>query len=425
MDATPDKARSFWKAFGPGVLFAGASVGVSHLVQSTRAGANFGLSLAVVVILACVFKYTAFRFGPFFASATGTSLLEGYRRQGVWALSVYALFTLVSMFVVQAAVTFVTAGLAGAVLGVSWSATLTSAGLLAVCMALLLHGRYRWLDRISKLVVAVLTVSTFIATALALPRVDWSGPLLPGTEVFTLEFAFLAGLVGWMPTAVDLAVWQSLWTLARQHESGYRASVRESMLDFHIGYLGTGFLGICFLVLGAGVMHPTGRTFEDTAVGFARQVLDLYGETLGWWAEPVVAVAAFAVMFSTTLTCLDGFPRAVSVLLARYREAESPGGAEEDSRRNRRAYWISMVVISAGSVLIIESFLQRLKAMVMLATILSFVIAPVLAWLNHRAAASSLVPPHLRPGRGLLAFSWVSIGVLGFCAGWYLWRTLL
>ena len=30
---------------GPGLLFAGAAIGVSHLVQSTRAGADFGLSL--------------------------------------------------------------------------------------------------------------------------------------------------------------------------------------------------------------------------------------------------------------------------------------------------------------------------------------------------------------------------------------------
>jgi len=31
------------KKLGPGLLFAGAAIGVSHLVQSTRAGADFGL----------------------------------------------------------------------------------------------------------------------------------------------------------------------------------------------------------------------------------------------------------------------------------------------------------------------------------------------------------------------------------------------
>ena len=65
-------------------LWAGAAVGVSHLVQSTRAGASFGLGLVVVVLAANFFKYPAFQFGPRYAAATGTILLEG---QGHTALS--------------------------------------------------------------------------------------------------------------------------------------------------------------------------------------------------------------------------------------------------------------------------------------------------------------------------------------------------
>ena len=44
---------SRWRAVGPGLLFAGAAIGGSHLVQSTRAGAGwgFGLLWAVVLIL--------------------------------------------------------------------------------------------------------------------------------------------------------------------------------------------------------------------------------------------------------------------------------------------------------------------------------------------------------------------------------------
>ena len=36
---------SFLKKIGPGLLFAGSAIGVSHLVQSTKAGANFGFGL--------------------------------------------------------------------------------------------------------------------------------------------------------------------------------------------------------------------------------------------------------------------------------------------------------------------------------------------------------------------------------------------
>ena len=42
--------RTFLQALGPGIVFAAAAVGVSHIVQSTRAGAVYGLALIGVVI---------------------------------------------------------------------------------------------------------------------------------------------------------------------------------------------------------------------------------------------------------------------------------------------------------------------------------------------------------------------------------------
>ena len=45
------------KRLGPGLLFAGAAIGVSHLVQSTRAGADFGWGLLWALLLANIMKY--------------------------------------------------------------------------------------------------------------------------------------------------------------------------------------------------------------------------------------------------------------------------------------------------------------------------------------------------------------------------------
>jgi len=104
--------RGALKALGPGFLFAAVSIGVSHLVQSTRAGAGHGLTLVVVIVVAMVLKYPLFEFGHRYAAATGTSLLEGYRKQGKWTLVVYLGLTLGTMFTVLAAVTAVTAALA-------------------------------------------------------------------------------------------------------------------------------------------------------------------------------------------------------------------------------------------------------------------------------------------------------------------------
>ena len=88
------KIISILKNLGPGLLYAGAAVGVSHLVQSTRAGASYGFGLIGVLILANILKYPFFEFAPRYAASTGKSLVHGYKKIGKWALALYALLTL-------------------------------------------------------------------------------------------------------------------------------------------------------------------------------------------------------------------------------------------------------------------------------------------------------------------------------------------
>lgn len=413
--------RGVLAALGPGLIFSAAAVGVSHLVQSTRAGANYGLALVGFVVVANLVKYPAFRFGPQYAAATERSLLEGYRRQGKWALGLYALVTVGTMFTVQAAVTVVTAGLAIATLGLPRAPVAVSAGLLLACAALLAVGRYKLLDGLTKVLVAVLTVCTLGAAAVAAPRLDPStltaiGPVLDDPKAIF----FLAALVGWMPSAIDVAVWQSLWTLARRSASGHKPTVRESMVDFHIGYIGTAVLALCFLVMGAGVLHGRGLEIAAQPAGFAAQVIRMYADTLGAWTGPLVGVAAFAVMLSTTLTVLDGFPRALVVLGARLRGPETPGVDELESPSGRRAYFVAMAVLAAGALGVLFTLLSSLKALVDVATTLSFLTAPVLSTLNHRAIHADEVPPEGRPPGWLTAASLAAIGIQVLFAGYYL-----
>ena len=74
--------KSFLNSLGPGLLFAGAAIGVSHLVQSTKAGAEFGFGLLWALLLVHLFKYPFFQFGPRYAAATGETLLDGYKKLG-------------------------------------------------------------------------------------------------------------------------------------------------------------------------------------------------------------------------------------------------------------------------------------------------------------------------------------------------------
>ena len=63
---------------GPGLMLAAVGVGVSHLVYSTQAGADYGLSLLWLIIAITLIKYPAFRFAVDYANATGESLVRAY-----------------------------------------------------------------------------------------------------------------------------------------------------------------------------------------------------------------------------------------------------------------------------------------------------------------------------------------------------------
>ena len=102
---------NYLKKLGPGLLFAGAAIGVSHLVQSTRAGADFGFGLIWALILVNLFKYPFFQYGPRYTMATGESLIDGYARLGKGVLVIYFMLTFATMFTIQTAVTIVTASL--------------------------------------------------------------------------------------------------------------------------------------------------------------------------------------------------------------------------------------------------------------------------------------------------------------------------
>ena len=98
------------QTLGPGIVFASTCIGVSHLVQSTRAGADYGFALLWAVLLANLFKYPFFEFGSRYANVTGTSILDGYAKQSKWVIGGYAALTLGTLFFVAAAVGAVTAG---------------------------------------------------------------------------------------------------------------------------------------------------------------------------------------------------------------------------------------------------------------------------------------------------------------------------
>ena len=363
------------KLLGPGLIYAGAAVGVSHLVQSTRAGARFGFALLGVVILANIFKYTSFEFSSRYVSATGENLLHGYKKLGMWAIITFFLMSFFTMFTIQAAVTIVTAGVIEHLTQIHLGATMWSAILLVVSGVLLYSGQYKYLDKGAKFVIVILSVATVISLALSF---SFSLPK-SGGEVFRLadlkHLAFIVALVGWMPSPIDISVWSSLWSVEKNRLENRRLSLKESLFDFRVGYIGTALLAICFVSLGANAFYGSGEPLAGSSVKFASQLIGMYTKNLGAWSAPFIALAAFLTMFSTTITCLDAFPRVMRAIALQV--------GLTDEKKEKRDYLVALLLVSTVTIVILAFFVQNMRGMVDFATTISFITAPIFALLNY------------------------------------------
>ncbi len=414
-DATPPRLHVFLRSFGPGLLWAGTAIGVSHLVQSTRAGAEAGLGLAGVILFALILKYPFFAFGPLYAAATGESLVEGYLRIGRWAVWLYFAVILSTAVFTHAAIVLFTAYLLLFAIGSTASIPLTAALIYIGCISLLWFGRFRALDAAIKVLLLLLACSTLLAAFVVLPEVRLETlSLLPLAPVRSgVPLAFVLALAGWMPSDIAVSGFSSLWTLAKDRTTGVRAPVSTVRLDFQVAYLATAVLAFAFLVLGAAVMYQSGEAFSDSGTVFSTQLIDVYVRTLGSWARPVIVLTALTAMFSTTLAIVDGYPRVID----RLTKAVTSGDPEFTARSQvSRPYWVSMVAIGGLTVLFLLLFVGSLTQMVDFVTTVAFLTGPILGYLNLRVMTSPRVPAEHRPGPWMRAFSYAGVTVLAMVA---------
>ncbi|MDC1162370.1 Nramp family divalent metal transporter [Tenacibaculum sp.] len=401
--------KKFVNSLGPGLLFAGAAIGVSHLVQSTRAGAEFGFGLLWALLLVNIFKYPFFQFGPRYAAATGETLLDGYKKLGNGVLITYYILNFATMFTIQAAVTIVTAALASQLFGITNDLVLWSITITIVSVLILLIGRYKLLDNLMKFIIIILTISTLIAVNIALFSTEQGFSFEQIIPSGTIEVTFLIAFLGWMPAPLDISIWHSLWSIEKDKMTIERTKPKQAIFDFNVGYVSTLFLGVCFVMLGALVMYNSGETFSNKGGVFASQLINLYTENLGKFSHVFIAAAAFTTMFSTSLTTLDASPRAMAKttnLLFR--------------KKNKYIYWFWLIILTIGTYIILKYFLLNMGVLIKIATVLSFLTAPFYAILNYILITGQHTPKKHQPSLSLKVLSWFGIVFLVGFSIWFL-----
>ncbi len=426
------------QALGPGILLATAAVGGSHIVASTQAGALFGWELLWLIVAVNVLKYPFFRFGVEYTLKRGENLLQGYQRRGPWFLRAFFGLNLIAAVVNTAAVLLLTASLLRFFTPNDWPLPWLCAGLLLLCCLMLLAGQYRVLDRLSKIIMLALTVTTVTALVIAIGNGPVAAADYQGPSPWQLaSLGFLVALMGWMPAPIEISAINSLWLEQKQRQQP--VSLAHGLFDLNVGYWSTTVLAVVFLALGALVQFGAGATIELAGAAYADQFVRMYAHTIGAWSTWLVALIAFLCMFGTTITVLDGYARTNTVSLQLLRAANTaehlpaspmasltaPSSASDpiSAAEQQRQYAIWLMAQAVFGLGIVLFFKAALGPMLMFAMSLAFVTTPVFAWQNfqlmrHEGGGLS---------RGMTWLSWIGLLYLTgfallFVLWWCLWR---
>ena len=391
------------KAMGPGVLMAAAAIGASHLVSSTRAGAEFGWQLAWVILGVNLLKYPFFAAGARYTAATGESLLHGYLKQGRGYLWLFTGLNVIASIASTAGVCMLTAAMLTQFIPLPID--VLALLVLISSLLLLILGHYSLLDRLTKIIMFALTLTTLIAVTLALDHVKpLASQFISPSPWQWAHVGFLVAMMGWMPAPIEVSAWNSLWLLEKQKTSPVTPS--QALLDFNLGYIVTALLAVVFLALGALVMHGSGEHFSESGAQFANQLINLYSQVMGGESRYLIGIVAFLCIFSTTVTVIDGYSRTLNMgwqLLIRATVTE----VQSDKRLTG-----IMLSVSALGLLLILFFKGALLPLLEFVMILAFMTTVVFAWLNYRLMTSSQLPEADRYGTKMKCLSWIGLSYL-------------
>ncbi len=409
--------KNIQKFIGPGIIFAGAAIGGSHLMSSTTAGARFGFSLVGLILITNLFKYPFLLVGTRFTASTGKSLLEGFNERNPLYLPLFLIISLITGTLTIAAVSFVSGVLLTNIpLLSSFPPMDLSILVLVSCGLILLIGKYSALDKLSKILVSTLTILTFFAVISLISGGNMNNEI---TSTFyrtetspwrISNLSFLIPLMGWMPCPVELCVWPSLWMFSKNKVTKYKPTLKEAEFDFNLGYLLTVITAIFFVTLGALTMYGTGQgMLSGSGVSFAQNLIKLYTESIGEWSKWIIIPASFAAMFSTTLTCLDAYPRTISSIQGIIRRTDL-GRMDSSLEQNRFQNWMIIhIFASLTALLVAKSGDITVKDFVFGAMTGSFLSAPFFAWMAMDTINSHLVPSQNRYGSLLRGLSWTGL----------------
>lgn len=363
------------KALGPGILMASAAVGGSHIVSSAQAGALYGWSLLLLVILTNLFKYPFFRFGAEYTLETGKNLVEGYAEKGKVYLGIFFILNVFSALVNTAAVGILCAAIVASAFPNALGLSITQWSLILIVLiwAMLLFGGYRFLDGLAKWIMSALTLATVLAVIVAIiEHPEYGADFVEKTPWQMTALPFIVSLMGWMPAPIEISAINSLWTAEKGKTVDI--SIKDGLFDFNVGFIGTAILAVFFVAMGALIQYPTGQEVQAAGAAYIQQFVGMYASVLGDWSRFLITFIAFLCIFGTVITVIDGYSRVNAESLRLLFK-------KKEISQKELNVWMTATSIIGG--IIIYFFQGSVAPMLRFAMIASFLTTPFFALLNY------------------------------------------
>lgn len=323
----------FKEHFGPSMLWALISIGGSHIVLAPEIGATFGLFAVWMFVLIYAAKYGAWELGIRYNYGIGGNPVEAYdqlpgpKNWMQWfTVLVFAVFYIAITGAVGMSTAALVVGITNGALSVSQAFVIFVGG----AGVLVFISRYGLLEKILVGFTVALGVLLVLGAIVGPPSGEVIAETTFGVPDLTspLFIGLFAAAAGFAPTGFSTSVLIGSWSMAKGEGAGQlreqgldpeneayhdyiAAWIKTGRRDFNIGYAFSFILIVAMILLSTNVLYPD----PPGDANFAIAVGNILQESFGPWSYWAMMVGAFAALYSTVITLLDGASRATSDVL--------------------------------------------------------------------------------------------------------------
>ncbi|MBE9079982.1 Nramp family divalent metal transporter [Romeria aff. gracilis LEGE 07310] len=411
----PPRGKQRLQWVGPGFVFIAASAGgAGEILFPPRIGSLYGYVFIWAMLTAVTLKWFVNREIGRFAVCTGATLLDGFKQLpgpqnwAVWLIIFPQFFVAVGSI----------AGLAGAaataiVLLLPGDPRFWMIMVVISTMAILLWGRYGWLEKISTVLAALLISAAIITAITVFPEFGSLAAGLVPSVPSDVDYSEILPWLSFMLAGAAGLMWYSYWIpergygaaeqarendtvvrpaeLTQQERNRLKGWVSQMTLDNTVGIVG-GLLNVtAFLILGAELLGPEGLVpaENDVAEVLGRLLGEVWGP-VGFW---FMIIAVFIGFWQTTLTNQDGWSRLLAdgsgIILRRFQVR----GRWANEKFLQKVF---LIVLLTGVTSVLYLFIGKPVRLLQLAGAIEAAHIPVVVgltlYLNH-----TVLPKDLRP----------------------------